>query len=133
MTESKYRIPFKHAMRFKPAGACYCDLTDAACYAAGHWCPNLPFPDPHVAVFNGHIKKAHQRALHEVQDKFPTSNRHLRALNRADQSGMMEIFTRKLTAPSREYAIRVFAYVNELPLGIARAYALRGAVRRTYP
>jgi hypothetical protein len=121
----KYRMPYQHAARFKPKGGCYCDLSDQACYAAGHWRPNLPFPNPHIAVFNAHVNDAGTRALREVKNMFPTTNRHLRALARMDKSGIMEIFNVKPTGPSREYAYRVFAHANGLPLGIARAYAQR--------
>lgn len=34
MTE---RLPYNVAVKMRPAGACYCDLDDEACYNARHW------------------------------------------------------------------------------------------------
>jgi hypothetical protein len=37
------RPPYEEAVKHRPRGACYCDLDDRACYAAGHWHPtNAP-------------------------------------------------------------------------------------------
>lgn len=33
------RLPYDEAVKHRPRGACYCDLDDRACYAAGHWNP----------------------------------------------------------------------------------------------
>lgn len=30
---------YNEAVKHRPPGACYCDLDDRACYAAGHWHP----------------------------------------------------------------------------------------------
>jgi hypothetical protein len=31
------RPSYDDAVKHRPRGACYCDLDDRACYAAGHW------------------------------------------------------------------------------------------------
>jgi hypothetical protein len=31
------RPSYEEAVKHRPRGACYCDLDDRACYAAGHW------------------------------------------------------------------------------------------------
>ena len=33
------RPSYEKAVKHRPRGACYCDLDDRACYAAGHWQP----------------------------------------------------------------------------------------------
>lgn len=81
----------------------------------------LRFPDPFIAVFNLHVNKAGTRALQEVKDLYPTSNRHLRRLLSMHRTGIMEIFQVKSTGPSRDFATRCFAYTNGLTLTRARA------------
>lgn len=82
----------------------------------------LPFPDQGWAVFNNHVNHAGDRALKEVARKYPPNNRHMRALLRMKRTGIMEIFKVKPTGPTKEYAVRVFAYANGITL--ARAQAL---------
>jgi hypothetical protein len=31
------RPSYEEAVKYRPRGACHCDLDDRACYAAGHW------------------------------------------------------------------------------------------------
>lgn len=81
----------------------------------------LNFPSAHWAVFNNHVNRAGARALADVKRSFPASNRHLRALIRMNRTGIMEIFKIRPTGPSKEYAIRCFAYANKLKVGDARA------------
>jgi len=41
-TAASPRPPYEEAIKHRPRGACYCDLDDRACYAAGHWQPINP-------------------------------------------------------------------------------------------
>lgn len=36
-TATGKRPSYDEAIKHRPKGACYCDLDDRACYAAGHW------------------------------------------------------------------------------------------------
>ena len=38
-TATSPRPSYDEAIKHRPKGACYCDLDDRACYAAGHWEP----------------------------------------------------------------------------------------------
>ena len=38
-TATSPRPSYEEAIKYRPRGACYCDLDDRACYAAGHWEP----------------------------------------------------------------------------------------------
>lgn len=121
MTTAIHRLPYKLAARFRPQAECHCNLSDTDCYAAGHWNAELPLAGPFTAVFNNHVNNAGKRALREVKNRYPASNRHLRTLIRMNRTGIMEIFKVNSTGPSRDYATRVFAYTNGLPLAQARA------------
>jgi hypothetical protein len=37
------RPSYEDALKHRPRGACYCDLDDRACYAAGHWEATCPW------------------------------------------------------------------------------------------
>lgn len=74
----------------------------------------LRFPDEHIAVFNGHVNNAHERALAACRRRFQFDPVAMARLEEHCRDGVMAMFNESPTQATRLFATLVFIFVNGL-------------------